>query len=89
MAHTEATYQAQLTLIQTAITNALANPQPNYKVGQVSYNHADYIKMLFDQQNKLVELITTVVPQESIDTIQTELNEFGQDLIDYINEPNV
>ncbi len=86
--NTAAKYQAQLILIQTAIDTALANPKPNYRVGQVTYNHADYINMLFDQQKKLIEMINSS-PQESMDTVNGRIDEFGQDLTDYKNEPDL
>ena len=86
--NTEAKYQAQLILVQTAIDTALATPKPNYRVGQVTYSHADYINMLFDQQKKLADMIN-LVPQESMDTVQSRIDQFGVDLIDYKNEPNL
>lgn len=86
--NTEAKYQAQLILIQSAIDTALENPKPNYRVGQVMYNHADYIAMLFAQQEKLIERINAT-PSEKMDTVQDGIDEFGVDLTDYKNEPNL
>ena len=89
MAHDAATYEAQLTLIQTAITAALTNPRPDYKVGEVTYNHASFLEMLFDQQEKIIKILTQEIPQEQITTLQSEIDGFGNDLTQYANEPEV
>lgn len=86
--HIPAQYTTQLGLIQTAISNALTNPRPNYRVGEVSYNHGDYLKILFEQQDKLVKIIQEI-PFEGIDTQQDAINDFGEDLNDYIHEPRL
>lgn len=86
MALTVAQLEAQLTLVQTAITAALANPLPNYKVGDTSYDHADYIKMLFNTQKQLKDMIQEV-PAEAVGTLQDGVNVIGEDLADYKNEP--
>ena len=44
--------------------------------------------MLFDQQKKLIEMINSV-PSESMDTVQDKIDEFGEDLTDYKNEPDL
>lgn len=86
MPDTSATYEAQLTLIQTAITAALTNPRPDYRVGEVTYNHASYLKILFEQQERLRKILTEEIPQEEITTWQDQIDQFGKDLTQYANE---
>lgn len=78
----------QLTAIQTAITTALTSPRPNWKVGQVSMNQADYLKMLLDQQKELIIQIKEI-PVESVDTHQHRINALGQDMTEYHDEPDI
>jgi len=77
--------ETQLTQIKLAISGALANPKPNWKVGQVWMNHSDYISMLFKQQDLVIASLKKV-PSESIDTSQNFVTEFGTDLNSYHDE---
>jgi len=85
MAYDSTTLEAQLTLIQTAINTALANPQPNWKVGQVSMNHSEYLKMLFEQQDGLIKQLKEI-PSEVVVSHQNDVDELGHDQTEYINE---
>jgi len=82
----QATYEAQLTAIQAAITAALANPTANWRVGQVEFNQQDYLKYLFDAQKSLIELMR-MTPSESIDTVQNGVDPLGHDYGEYLGEP--
>lgn len=80
--------QTQLTQVKAAITAALASAGPNYRVGEVAVNKSDYLKTLFDQQNTLIEQLA-MIPAEQIDTVQSKVDEFGNDLTDYKNEARI
>lgn len=88
MALTATQLETQLTSLQTAINTALTNPRPNYRVGEVEYKHGDYLKMLFEQQEKLQKMLSEI-PAEALDTIQDGVNDFGEDLTDYKHEPRI
>jgi hypothetical protein len=77
--------EAQLTAITTAITAALATPSANWKVGDVSFNQGDYLKMLIDQRDKIIEQLRSI-PSESIDTVQNSIGTLGHDSTEYVGE---
>ena len=80
------TIKTQLETLQTAITTALQNPRPDWQVGQVRMSQAGYLKMLFEQQKQLMDLMTTHFPAEQITTSQERVTLLGHDLTDYHNE---
>ena len=84
---TQPTLEAQLVLIQTAITAALTDPRPNWRVGQVTLDQQDYLDSLFKQQKNLIEEIKKI-PVEDISTSQNWITPFGHDVTDYKNEAN-
>lgn len=86
MALDQASLEAQLTALQTAITAALTNPTANWRVGQVEFNQQDYLKYLFEMQEKLVKLMRSQ-PSESIDTVQNGVDPLGHDYGEYLGEP--
>lgn len=77
----------QLTQIQAAITAALANPRPDWQVGQVRMNQSSYLKYLMDMQDQLIKQLQSV-PAEVVTTGHVAIDEFGQDMTQYQNEPN-
>lgn len=77
--------ETQLVQIKIAISGALSNPRPNWRVGQVWMDHSDYISMLFKQQDMLIASLKKV-PSESIDTSQNWITEFGVDMNSYHDE---
>ena len=85
MAYDQTTLEAQLTLVQTALNTALANPQPNWRVGQVTMNHANYLKMLFEQQDNLIKQLKSF-PTEVVVSHQNQIDGLGHDQTEYINE---
>lgn len=87
MAYDRTTIETQLTALQTAITAALTNPRPNWKVGQVWMDHGDYLKILFAQQKELIEQLKSF-PHETVTTHQDWVTPFGQDMTEYHEEPN-
>jgi len=85
MGYYSTTLETQLTAVQTAITTALANPQPDWQVGQVRINHGAYLKMLFEHQDNLIKQLKSF-PSEHIVTQQNAVDELGHDQTEYINE---
>jgi hypothetical protein len=77
--------EAQLAAIALAITTAIANPAPNWTVGNVRFDQAGYLAMLLEQQGKLLEQLRDV-PSESIDAIQNEVGPLGTDGTEYLGE---
>lgn len=82
----QATIEAQLLLVQTAITNALASPTANWRVGQVEFNQTDYLKHLIALQKELIELLR-MEPSEDISTAQNYVGALGHDASEYLGEP--
>jgi len=76
----------QLTQIQSAITAALANPRPDWQVGQVRFNQSSYLKYLMDMQDSIIKQMTSI-PCEVITTLHQGVDEFGTDFTQYQNEP--
>ena len=76
----------QLTQIQAAITAALANPRPDWQVGQVRFNQSSYLKYLMDMQDSIIKQLTSI-PCEVITTLHQGVDEFGTDFTQYQNEP--
>lgn len=87
MANTSAYYTTQLTAIDAKIDALIANPRPDYKVGNTSMNYAGLLKTLYDIREKILLKLNSL-QGESFETINTDINEFGQDVADYINEDN-
>jgi len=87
MAYDSTTLETQLTSVQAAITAALANPRPDWQVGQVRMSHGAYLKMLFEQQDRLIKQLKEF-PAEVINTVNDRVTPFGSDLTDYHNEDN-
>lgn len=87
MANTTAYYTTQLTTIDAKIDALLANPRPDYKVGNTSMNYAGLLKTLYEIREKILLKLNSL-GSESFETLDTDVNEFGQDLADYINEDN-
>lgn len=85
MAYDSTTLETQLTSVQAAITTALTNPRPDWQVGQVRMQHSQYLKMLFEQQDKLIKQLKEF-PAESVDTHGNRISLFGHDLNEYHNE---
>lgn len=85
MANTSAYYTSKLAAIDTAIDGLLASPRPNYKVGNTMMNYADLLEKLEAARDRCLELLNSL-QGESFETINTDVNDFGQDLADYIND---
>lgn len=85
MANTAAYYTSKLAAIDTAIDNLLANPRPDYKVGNTMMNYASLLEKLEAARNRCLELLNSF-QGESFETINTDVNEFGQDISDYLND---
>ena len=85
MAYDSTTLETQLTSVQAAITAALANPRPDWQVGQVRMSHAGYLKMLFEQQDGLIKQLKEI-PAEVINTINDVITPLGHDNTEYQNE---
>ena len=87
MALDQTTLQTQLDAVMTAINTAIANPAPNWSVGTVKFNQTEYLSMLCEQRDKLINQLRSL-PSESIDTVQNSIDTFGHDSTEYIGEDN-
>lgn len=87
MGFDQTTLNNQLTQIQAAITAALTNPRPNWQVGQVRMDQASYLKYLMEMQDQIIKQLSSI-PAEVVTTTHVAIDEFGQDLTQYQNEPN-
>lgn len=85
MANTLAYYTTKLAAIDTAIDNLVSNPRPDYKVGNTSMNFGALLGQLEKARDRCLSLMQSL-QGESFETIQTDVNIFGQDLADYMNE---
>lgn len=85
MANTSAYYTTQLATIDTKIDALLANPRPNYKVGNTSMDYGDLLETLYGIREKILLKLQSM-QSESFETLNTDVNVFGQDIADYINE---
>ena len=85
MPNTSAYYTTKLAAIDAAIDGLLAHPRPNYKVGNTMMNYGDLLGQLEKARDRCLQLLQSIQP-ESLETINTDVNEFGQDIADYINE---
>lgn len=85
MANTAAYYTTQLTLIDSKIDALLTNPRPNYKVGNTSMEYGNLLETLYKIREKILLKLNSL-QSESFETLNTEINRFGQDIADYINE---
>ena len=83
--NTLAYYKGQLTNIDAKIDAMIANPRPDYKVGDTSMAFGGLLTKLYDIREKIVNRINSM-QGESFETITSDINPFGQDLADYINE---
>ncbi len=85
MANDLAFYTAKLALIDTAISNLITNPRPDYKIGNTSMNFGALLGQMEKARDRCLFLMQSL-QAESFETIQTDVNIFGQDLADYLNE---
>lgn len=76
---------AELAIVQAAIANFLANPAPDWSVGQVKFSQGDYLKTLCDQRDALIKQLRSF-PCESIDTVQNAVGVFGNDATEFLGE---
>ena len=88
MANTTAYYTTQLTTIDAKIDALLANPRPNYKVGNTSMDYGDLLETLYGIREKILLKLNSL-QGESFETLETDVNVFGQDMADYINEASL
>jgi len=86
MGFDQTTLNNQLTQIQAAITTALANPRPDWQVGQVRMNQSSYLKYLMEMQESLITQMCAI-PAEVVTTTHNAIDEFGSDMTQYQNEP--
>lgn len=77
---------AQLdTLIEStrsALATALANPKPNYRLGERTVNFADYIKTLREQLHELVAM-QSEMPSEQVRDFDYSIDATGEDYTEY------
>ncbi len=85
---TAANIDAQITLINDALTAALQNPKPNYKIGGREVNFADYIKTLNEQLSGLRKTKASI-PSESVRDFDSDITDTGEDNTQYEGDSNV
>lgn len=85
MAHDSATYTSLLAAIDIKIADLVANPQVNWREGNVSIDAGDKMDQLIALREKVVAWFTAV-PAEEIVTMQTLITEFGEDIAEYVHE---
>lgn len=85
MANTVAYYTSKLAAIDAQLDLMIANPRPNYKIGNTSMDYGDLMEKLEAMREKTLMLLQSM-QGESFETLNTDVNPFGQDIADYINE---
>ena len=85
MSNDIAYYTTQLASLDAKIDAMIANPRPDYRVGDTSMAFGSLIEKLYEIRQKIVNMINSM-QSDSYETINTDINPFGQDLADYINE---
>lgn len=85
MANTTAYYTSKLAAIDAAIDKLIANPRPDYQVGQTRMNMQGLLEALEKTRDRCLYLLNSIQP-EAFETLNTDVNEFGQDVADYLNE---
>ena len=85
MALTQADLEAQLTTIQTKIAAAIANPSPNWRVGQVSFDQKTYLESLYEAQNMIIKQLRSI-PSQAVDSVQNQVGPFGNDATEFYGE---
>ena len=72
-----ATEAELLESINTQLAAAIANPQVNYTIGDISYSHGGYIQYLMQLRK---DLLTTPTSEEVIEPQAIEITQFGEDV---------
>lgn len=85
MALTQADLETQLTAIQAKIATAIANPTPNWRVGQVSFDQKTYLESLYEAQDKIIKQLRSI-PSQAVDTVQNAIGPLGHDATEFYNE---
>jgi len=78
-------YTTQLAAIDAKIDQMVANPRPDYKVGDTQMNFAKLLETLYSIREKIVNRLNEM-QSDAYETLNTDVNVFGQDIADYINE---
>lgn len=83
--NTAAAYTNQLNAIDAQINNLINNPRPNYRVGNTQMDYGNLLETLYKIREKILQKLQSL-QSESFETLNTDVNVFGQDIADYINE---
>ncbi len=78
-------YTTQLAALDAKIDTMISNPRPDYRVGNTSMNFGSLLEKLYAIREKIVNRINEM-QTPTFETLNTDVNPFGQDLADYINE---
>lgn len=87
MSNTAAYYTTKLANIDAAIDKLLTDPRPNYKVGNTTMNYGDLLDKLEMARKTCLQALNSMQP-EGFENLFNEVNVFGQDIADYLNEAN-
>lgn len=79
---TQAQINAQIALCNTALTNALTDPKPNYTVGSITVSHSQYMKDLRETLNDLRKMSASI-PSEQVRDFDSEITDEGSDNTQY------
>lgn len=79
---------AQITLCNTALTTALTDPKPNYRIGERTVDYADYIKMLGEQLQSWRKMKASI-PSEAVRDFDSDITDQGEDLTEYQGDSDV
>lgn len=71
-----ATYAERLAAINVQLDAAISSPKVNYTMGDISYNHGDYVDALMRMRESLLK---TPEAEEVIETQAIGISAFGED----------
>lgn len=75
-------------LARSALVTALTNPKPNYTIGEMTIDYADYIKMLREQLSSLRE-IKSESASENVRNFDSDITNTGEDNTEYEGDNNI
>lgn len=79
---TRADLEAELVTVKANIAAMLADPRPNYRVGETTMNYGDLLDSLTKYRWELETKIGSI-PTEAWDSVDVSTDCFGQDTAEY------
>jgi hypothetical protein len=83
--NSSAYYSDQLRRLDAKIDSFIDNPRPNYMVGETRMDYGSLLNTLYTLREKIFQKLQSL-QSESFDNLNTDINQFGQDIADYMNE---